>query len=349
MIRATTADNIITYQYDGFGRRIAKKIYDTQYSLLTTQSYVYDGDQVIAEYDGSGTLQQKYVYGPGIDEPIQVTSHTSQVTGTFYYHSDGLGSITALTDAAGNVVEKYEYDAYGDIIIKDANDAVLSQSAVGNRFGFTGREYDSETGLYYYRARMYSPILGRFLQTDPIGYYDSMNLYQYCGNNPGNYTDPSGLLGINGFNIPFGVGMPLPMPVDWSKYITDLFKKQQEGAKVDEEEGECKGQYFRHWTSYEGLEGILSEMAIRMSLNPNNEFGPGVYFTEPGVPPWFIRNPQENRETFIDVWVPKRISSDEKVWHYWGEAQWTYTGGSYPICADPKHPPITGPTRREDD
>ena len=64
---------------------------------------------------------------------------------------------------------------------------------MGNPYGFTGRRLDEETGLYYYRARYYSPKLGRFLQTDPLGYYDSTNLYQYCLNNPVNYLDPWGL------------------------------------------------------------------------------------------------------------------------------------------------------------
>lgn len=95
-----------------------------------------------------------------------------------------------MTDASGTVTQRLAYDEYGKLTTPNA----------GEMFRYTGRRFDPETGLYYYRARYYSPDLGRFLQTDATGYRDDMDMYTYVGNNPMNRTDPSGLSDLNLFN-----------------------------------------------------------------------------------------------------------------------------------------------------
>jgi RHS repeat-associated protein len=150
----------------------------------TITKYVYDGDHCIAEYNAYDQLKRKYIYGPGVDEPVCMIDTMTSPPVTSYYHFDALGSVVALTNASGNTVEVYEYDVYGRVGATDESHP--------NRFMFTGREFDKETGLYYYRARCYNSSIGRFLQTDTIGYKDGLNLYAYCHNNPGNRTDPYG-------------------------------------------------------------------------------------------------------------------------------------------------------------
>ncbi len=152
--------------------------------------FLYDGADLLAETNAAGTtITAHYLYGPGIDEPLERKGGST----TSYYSQDELGSTVHLTDSAGTIAESYTYEVFGQPTIRDGSGTVIPTSAVGNRFLFTGREWDSETGLYYYRARYYNPKTGRFLSRDPLGYLPDVNLYRCVGNDPTSRIDPSGL------------------------------------------------------------------------------------------------------------------------------------------------------------
>jgi RHS repeat-associated protein len=102
-------------------------------------------------------------------------------------HNDKQNSVIALSDAVGNPVQRRAYGTYGE------TDPAQMVGNTAHPFGYTGRRWDPDLGLYYYRARWYDPSLGTFLQTDPIGSLDYINLYSYVGLEPGNGTDPTGM------------------------------------------------------------------------------------------------------------------------------------------------------------
>ncbi|MCZ0932803.1 MAG: RHS repeat-associated core domain-containing protein, partial [Oligoflexia bacterium] len=111
----------------------------------------------------------------------------------YYYHKDGMNSVTSLTDEQANEKEKYIYNAFGKMTVYDERDRKIASSQIGNPYSFTGREHDSETGLHYHRARYYSPELARWINEDPIEFNSGdMNLYRYVENNPLSWIDPIG-------------------------------------------------------------------------------------------------------------------------------------------------------------
>ena len=174
--RKSDNELIAEYEYDPFGRRTRKTLHLTP----STTNFIYDGDQVIEERDSGGAVLATYVHGAGIDECISMERGAE----TYYYHYDRLGSVVNLSDSSGDLAETYHYDAWGN---------ADTYGSVENPYFFTGHRYDPETGNYYYRARYYDPAIGRFLQTDPLGYFDGPNLYTYVTNNPVNWFDPYGL------------------------------------------------------------------------------------------------------------------------------------------------------------
>ncbi len=174
-----------TYAYDALGRRIEKVVDD---GTPQTTRYFYNGWRAIEEQDAVGITQATYVYGLYIDEVLNMQRGGVD----FFYHADELYNVMKVTDAAGSVVEGYDYEDYGQPSFFNAAGNPIAGSAVGNPYLFTGRRFDEESRFYYYRNRYLDSRSGRFIQRDPKGYVDGMGLYEYVRSNPTNLTDPFG-------------------------------------------------------------------------------------------------------------------------------------------------------------
>jgi RHS repeat-associated protein len=172
MTQAVSGSTTVDYWNDPTNRQAQKSVNSVKTGLL------YDGQQLIAEYDNSGDLANRYIRGNRLDEVfIKIAGSTKT-----YLHHDRLGSVIAQTDDSGAVLNVYKYGPFGE-----------TASLTGTPFGYTGQRFDAEIGLYNYKARYYAPAIGRFLQPDPIGMAGGMNLYSYVGNDAVNLVDPMGL------------------------------------------------------------------------------------------------------------------------------------------------------------
>jgi RHS repeat-associated protein len=184
-----------TFKYDPFGRRIEK------ISPTTTSIFAYDNDNLIETVNASGGEVDRYTQGENIDESLAMERGST----VEHYEQDGLNSITSLGNTSGALAQTYTYDSFGT--------QTASSASLTNFFRYAGREFDTETNLFYNRARYLDPSTGRFLSEDPVTFLGGHNFYDYVGNEPTSFIDPTGL--AKTCNLPpVGPHSKLPTPIN---------------------------------------------------------------------------------------------------------------------------------------
>ena len=184
--RATDGGTLLmqaTYVYDALGDRIEKDVWKSVGGLTVTR-FAYDGGNVFADLNGSNQLQTRRLYLDGVDS---IFAKVSSGGATSWFLPDRLGSVRDITNASGAVVDHLDYDGFGNVINE-------TSQTNGDRYKWTGREFDSETGLQYNWARYYDPKTGRWTSSDPLSFAaGDTNLYRYVANASTGATDPTGL------------------------------------------------------------------------------------------------------------------------------------------------------------
>jgi RHS repeat-associated protein len=180
LIEYSKSGTTASYLHDPLGRRIQKTVNGT------TTWYLWDGSQLLAEYSGTGTRQQRYAYLDGY-APTQV----EDANGVYYLHADHLDTPRLLTNAAGAIVWRVRYEAFGKATVE--NDPDGNGTPITLNVRFPGQYYDAESGLHYNGFRDYDPATGRYVQSDPIGLAGGLNTHAYVKGNPLSFSDALGL------------------------------------------------------------------------------------------------------------------------------------------------------------
>jgi RHS repeat-associated protein len=195
LTKATKLDGtVLDFRYDGDGLRMESikngGAIDANYQISggTRTRYVTSATEEIADISGARVVLARYIAGPTIDERIAQVDANGAVK---YIHADKQSSVVAISNSSGAVISRRGYGSYGETT---PTQLASNDNSPTHPFGYTGRRWDADLGLYYYRARWYDPELGTFLETDPIGSLDYINLYSYVGLDPMGKTDPSGMM-----------------------------------------------------------------------------------------------------------------------------------------------------------
>jgi RHS repeat-associated protein len=214
----------VAYAYDVFDRRVQKSIdpdgggaqpYDSTF-------FVYDGDDVALALKTNGTLSNRYLHGPAVDE---ILADENQYGGVLWALKDQLGNVRDLVDHSGGLYNHIDYDTFGRVTyeLKPA-----SQGHLVHAYGFQSRERDQESALNYHRNRYYNPSTGRWISEDPIGFIaGDGNLARFVGSAPTNYSDPYGLDDfdegvIDGFKEQFWATLDFVNPLTLDDAVRDL-------------------------------------------------------------------------------------------------------------------------------